>query len=160
MLQESPTAQRQRSKRPLTARAFAHRAEEDGADSSDEAGDGEGGGASARQQLTPEERERKRLRRLLRNRASAQQARERKKHFLASIEERASEMEAAVEGLAARAQLLERENATLRMLLRTATEAPAAQPHAAQPETAEESAEQPEHGATAEAAAEPLPVCE
>jgi transcription factor HY5 len=101
-----------------------------GLDSSDEeeqegAGGKPGGGRAGRAFVSPEERERKRLRRLLRNRASAQQARERKKHYMTSIEVRARDMEAAVSSLESRHALLERENWTLRALLKTATSAPA-----------------------------------
>jgi hypothetical protein len=57
----------------------------------------------------------------MRNRASAQQARERKKHFMAHIEVRAKELDASVLHLESRVSLLERENWSLRALLATAT---------------------------------------
>ena len=54
------------------------------------------------------------MRRLLRNRVSAQLARERKKQHAASVEERAQELEGKAAALTARVALLERENASLR----------------------------------------------
>ncbi len=60
------------------------------------------------------ERERKRLRRLLRNRVSAQLARERKKQQALQTESRAMQLEAHTAALAQRVSTLERENAALR----------------------------------------------
>ena len=103
--------------RPLGARAGL-----DSSDGEDGGGGGNGGArANGRAVLSPEERERKRLRRLMRNRASAQQARERKKNWTSSIEERARELQLCVEHLQGRANMLERENWALRALLKTAT---------------------------------------
>lgn len=63
-----------------------------------------------------EERERKRLRRLLRNRVSAQLARERKKKLAEATESRAEELEGHTLALAQRLERLERENAALRQV--------------------------------------------
>ena len=54
------------------------------------------------------------MRRLLRNRVSAQLARERKKQHAATVETRALELEGKAAALAARVAVLERENSSLR----------------------------------------------
>ena len=66
-------------------------------------------------------RERKRLKRLLRNRVSAQQARERKKAYLASLEHTEVEKERQMHDLENRVAILERENQMLRQVIQTVT---------------------------------------
>jgi hypothetical protein len=111
----------------LPASRSAARAGFDSSDDDDEAGaGGKPGGRAGRAFVSPEERERKRLRRLMRNRASAQQARERKKLWMNNIESRHAHLETAVTSLESRHALLERENWTLRALLKTAVGAPGA----------------------------------
>ena len=61
------------------------------------------------------------LRRLLRNRVSAQQARERKKAYVSDVEARAKEMEERCAALTARVAALERENGVLRSVLKSTT---------------------------------------
>ena len=63
----------------------------------------------------------------MRNRASAQQARERKRDWMAGIEERASALDSRVAELTSQVNALERTNTTLRSLIRTATASAAAQ---------------------------------
>ena len=53
-------------------------------------------------------------RRLLRNRVSAQQARERKKSYVSNLEQRAREQEQSITEMEQRVNKLERENAMLR----------------------------------------------
>jgi len=68
-----------------------------------------------------DEKERKRLKRLLRNRVSAQQARERKKAYMGNLEDRLRSLETRNEELEERANTLEKENSMLRQLLKTKT---------------------------------------
>lgn len=68
-----------------------------------------------------DEKERKRLKRLLRNRVSAQQARERKKAYLSSLEQQEDEKEHRMNELENRARILERENQMLRQVIQTVT---------------------------------------
>ena len=68
-----------------------------------------------------DEKERKRLKRLLRNRVSAQQARERKKAYLASLEHTEVEKERQMHDLENRVAILERENQMLRQVIQTVT---------------------------------------
>ena len=60
------------------------------------------------------EKEEKRVQRLLRNRVSAQQARERKKAYVGQLEVRNKELEEANKKLEKRVKKLEREVAALR----------------------------------------------
>eukprot|EP00239_Pterosperma_sp_CCMP1384_P001800 CAMPEP_0197848046 /NCGR_PEP_ID=MMETSP1438-20131217/7893_1 /TAXON_ID=1461541 /ORGANISM="Pterosperma sp., Strain CCMP1384" /LENGTH=253 /DNA_ID=CAMNT_0043460173 /DNA_START=267 /DNA_END=1028 /DNA_ORIENTATION=- len=74
-----------------------------------------------------DEKERKRLKRLLRNRVSAQQARERKKAYLGDLEVKSKEIEDRNAELEQRVNTLERENFMLRQILKnTTTNKPAA----------------------------------
>ena len=57
----------------------------------------------------------------MRNRASAQQARERKRDWMAGIEERAQALDSKVLTLTNQVNQLERTNWTLRALIKTAT---------------------------------------
>lgn len=68
-----------------------------------------------------DEKERKRLKRLLRNRVSAQQARERKKAYLSSLEQQEDEKERRMNELENRVRILERENQMLRQVIQTVT---------------------------------------
>lgn len=68
-----------------------------------------------------DEKERKRLKRLLRNRVSAQQARERKKAYMGTLEVRLRGLETRNEELEERTNTLEKENSMLRQLLKTQT---------------------------------------
>ncbi|XP_024381386.1 uncharacterized protein [Physcomitrium patens] len=70
------------------------------------------GGASA-------DKEHKRLKRLLRNRVSAQQARERKKAYLSELEIRSKELEHRNAELEERVSTLQRENQMLRQIVKT-----------------------------------------
>jgi transcription factor HY5 len=63
-----------------------------------------------------DEKERKRLKRLLRNRVSAQQARERKKAYMSTLESRSKETEQRVLVLEQQVNKLERENFMLRQV--------------------------------------------
>ena len=70
-----------------------------------------------------DEKERKRMKRLLRNRVSAQQARERKKAYMFSLEdERRAAAEKTAE-LEAKINTLERENFMLRQVVKNSTKA-------------------------------------
>jgi transcription factor HY5 len=71
------------------------------------------GGASA-------DKEHKRLKRLLRNRVSAQQARERKKAYLSDLEVRSKELEQRNAELEERVSTLQRENQMLRQVSNSA----------------------------------------
>ena len=68
-----------------------------------------------------DEKERKRLKRLLRNRVSAQQARERKKAYLASLEHTEAQKARDLHELENRVATLERENQMLRQVIQTVT---------------------------------------
>jgi len=63
-----------------------------------------------------DEKEAKRLKRLLRNRVSAQQARERKKSYVATLEEKCQDQEQRIAEQQQRLNTLERENVMLRCL--------------------------------------------
>lgn len=68
-----------------------------------------------------DEKERKRLKRLLRNRVSAQQARERKKAYLGTLEFQHRETNDKIRGLENKCAALERENFMLRQIVKTST---------------------------------------
>ncbi|KGN60111.1 transcription factor HY5 [Cucumis sativus] len=67
------------------------------------------------------EKESKRLKRLLRNRVSAQQARERKKVYLSELEERATNLEKKNSELEEKLSTLQNENQMLRHILKNTT---------------------------------------
>ncbi|KAG0459755.1 hypothetical protein HPP92_022883 [Vanilla planifolia] len=67
------------------------------------------------------DREHKRLKRLLRNRVSAQQARERKKVYLVELEERVKELEAKNMELEEKLSTIQNENQMLRKILKNTT---------------------------------------
>lgn len=75
----------------------------------------------ARLNTIHDEKERKRLKRLLRNRVSAQQARERKKAYLSSLEQDETEKVSRMAELENRVTQLERENQMLRQVIQTVT---------------------------------------
>lgn len=68
-----------------------------------------------------DEKERKRLKRLLRNRVSAQQARERKKAYMSTLESQFKETEQRVLALEQQVNKLERENNMLRQVVKSTT---------------------------------------
>lgn len=65
------------------------------------------------------DKEHKRLKRLLRNRVSAQQARERKKAYLSDLETRTKELEQRNAELEERVSTLQQENSMLRKVIRS-----------------------------------------
>ncbi|XP_020089272.1 transcription factor HY5-like [Ananas comosus] len=67
------------------------------------------------------DKEHKRLKRLLRNRVSAQQARERKKAYLNELEARVKELETKNSELEERVSTLQNENQMLRQILKNTT---------------------------------------
>jgi len=69
-----------------------------------------------------DDKERKRLKRLLRNRVSAQQARERKKGYMSTLEDGRRDMETKMAELEAKVNTLERENFMLRQVVKNATQ--------------------------------------
>ncbi|KAK9820724.1 hypothetical protein WJX74_003911 [Apatococcus lobatus] len=68
--------------------------------------------------LKDDEKEAKRLKRLLRNRVSAQQARERKKSYVSSLEDRAKELESQISNYEQKVNKLEKENGMLRNVIK------------------------------------------
>ncbi|CAI7770665.1 unnamed protein product [Closterium sp. NIES-53] len=94
------------------------------------AGGAGGGGGVRRRGGSTAEREHKRLRRLLRNRVSAQQARERRKQYLSELEGRVSQLDQRNAELKETLSTLQRENFMLRQVARnTAQAADASQNH-------------------------------
>ncbi|XP_006842875.2 transcription factor HY5 [Amborella trichopoda] len=70
---------------------------------------------------SPADKEHKRLKRLLRNRVSAQQARERKKAYLNELEVKVKQMEKKNSELEERVSTLQNENQMLRLILKNTT---------------------------------------
>ncbi|XP_052208411.1 transcription factor HY5-like [Diospyros lotus] len=70
---------------------------------------------------SPADKENKRLKRLLRNRVSAQQARERKKAYLIELEGRVKDLEKNNSELEERLSTLQNENQMLRQILKNTT---------------------------------------
>ncbi|KAI4337334.1 hypothetical protein L6164_015765 [Bauhinia variegata] len=70
---------------------------------------------------SPADKESKRLKRLLRNRVSAQQARERKKAYLSDLETRVKDLEKKNAELEERLSTLQNENQMLRHILKNTT---------------------------------------
>nr|AKG58815.1 transcription factor HY5 [Fragaria x ananassa] len=70
---------------------------------------------------SPADKESKRLKRLLRNRVSAQQARERKKAYLSDLEVRVKDLEQKNSELEERLSTLQNENQMLRHILKNTT---------------------------------------
>ncbi|CAN6865674.1 unnamed protein product, partial [Brassica oleracea] len=75
-----------------------------------------GGEGQRKRGRTPAEKETKRLKRLLRNRVSAQQARERKKAYLGELENRVKDLENRNSELEERLSTLQNENQMLRQV--------------------------------------------
>ena len=69
-----------------------------------------------------DDKERKRLKRLLRNRVSAQQARERKTAYMSTLEDDRRDIEAKMAEMEAKINTLERENFMLRQVAKNATQ--------------------------------------
>ncbi|KAL0736121.1 hypothetical protein Bca4012_012331 [Brassica carinata] len=80
-----------------------------------------GGEGQRKRGRTPAEKETKRLKRLLRNRVSAQQARERKKAYLGELENRVKDLENRNSELEERLSTLQNENQMLRQILKNTT---------------------------------------
>nr|ABY83460.1 elongated hypocotyl 5 protein [Brassica rapa subsp. rapa] len=80
-----------------------------------------GGESQRKRGRTPAEKETKRLKRLLRNRVSAQQARERKKAYLGELETRVKDLENRNSELDERLSTLQNENHMLRQILKNTT---------------------------------------
>ncbi|XP_076891260.1 transcription factor HY5-like [Bidens hawaiensis] len=76
---------------------------------------------SRRKGKNPADKENKRLKRLLRNRVSAQQARERKKAYLGELEVRVKELEKKNAEVEERLSTLQNENQMLRHILKNTT---------------------------------------
>ncbi|CAK0784426.1 hypothetical protein CVIRNUC_007630 [Coccomyxa viridis] len=83
-----------------------------------EGSNGEEDDLEAKLANTKDEKEAKRLRRLLRNRVSAQQARERKKSYVSNLEQQAKAHEQSVVKLEQKVKTLERENNMLRQIIK------------------------------------------
>ncbi|XP_057799915.1 transcription factor HY5-like [Salvia miltiorrhiza] len=79
---------------------------------------------SKRRGRSPADKENKRLKRLLRNRVSAQQARERKKAYLGDLEVRVKELESKNAELEERLSTFQNENQMLRKILKNTTAGP------------------------------------
>jgi hypothetical protein len=105
--------------------APASQADSDGSDDSDDDGvpDGPSAADIAKHKYNhiEDEKERKKLKRLLRNRVSAQQARERKKAFLGKLEVKCNELESRAQELEHKVNKLERENFMLRQVVKNTT---------------------------------------
>ncbi|OEL25620.1 Transcription factor HY5 [Dichanthelium oligosanthes] len=96
-----------------------------------EAGPGAGGperaqsstaqASSRRRVRSPADKEHKRLKRLLRNRVSAQQARERKKAYLTDLEVKVKDLEKKNSEMEERLSTLQNENQMLRQILKNTT---------------------------------------
>ncbi|KAJ1259784.1 hypothetical protein BS78_10G182700 [Paspalum vaginatum] len=77
--------------------------------------------AARRRGRSPADKEHRRLKRLLRNRVSAQQARERKKAYLSELEVRIKDLEKRNSELEERLTTLQNENQMLRQILKNTT---------------------------------------
>ncbi|WOK93932.1 transcription factor HY5-like [Canna indica] len=92
-----------------------------GADRAQSSTSGGQGSGRRRKGKNPADKEHKRLKRLLRNRVSAQQARERKKAYLCELEAKMKELEARNSEMEERLSTLQNENNMLRQILRNTT---------------------------------------
>ncbi|KAK6927517.1 Basic-leucine zipper domain [Dillenia turbinata] len=79
------------------------------------------GGSQRKRGRSPADKENKRLKRLLRNRVSAQQARERKKAYLNDLELRVKDLEKRNSELEESLSTLQKENQMLRHILKNTT---------------------------------------
>uniref|UniRef100_A0A0D9WRU5 Transcription factor HY5 n=1 Tax=Leersia perrieri TaxID=77586 RepID=A0A0D9WRU5_9ORYZ len=79
------------------------------------------GSSSRRRGRSTADKEHRRLKRLLRNRMSAQQARERKKAYMSELEARVKELERSNSELEERLSTLQNENQMLRQVLKNTT---------------------------------------
>ncbi|KAG8075377.1 hypothetical protein GUJ93_ZPchr0006g45046 [Zizania palustris] len=79
------------------------------------------GTSSSRRGRSPADKEHRRLKRLLRNRVSAQQARERKKAYMSELEVRVKELERTNSELEEKLSTLHNENHMLRQVLKNTT---------------------------------------
>ncbi|CAN6207343.1 unnamed protein product [Urochloa humidicola] len=77
--------------------------------------------AAGRRGRSPADKEHRRLKRLLRNRVSAQQARERKKAYLSELEVKVKDLEKRNSELEERLSTLQNENQMLRQILKNTT---------------------------------------
>ncbi|CAL5042069.1 unnamed protein product [Urochloa decumbens] len=82
---------------------------------------GNAGAAARRHGRSPADKEHRRLKRLLRNRVSAQQARERKKAYLSELEVKVKDLEKRNSELEERLSTLQNENQMLRQILKNTT---------------------------------------
>ncbi|XVF47891.1 hypothetical protein PTKIN_Ptkin03bG0146600 [Pterospermum kingtungense] len=80
-----------------------------------------GEGGQRKRGRSPADKENKRLKRLLRNRVSAQQARERKKAYLNELETRVKDLEKKNSELEERLSTLQNENQMLRQIVKNTT---------------------------------------
>ncbi|XVE98590.1 hypothetical protein REPUB_Repub03eG0119100 [Reevesia pubescens] len=80
-----------------------------------------GEGGHRKRGRSPADKENKRLKRLLRNRVSAQQARERKKAYLNELETRVKDLEKKNSELEERLSTLQNENQMLRQIVKNTT---------------------------------------
>lgn len=78
-------------------------------------------GGQRKRDRSPADKENKRLKRLLRNRVSAQQARERKKAYLGELEARVKDLEKNNSELEERLSTFQNENQMLRQILKNTT---------------------------------------
>ncbi|KAL6839445.1 hypothetical protein ACP4OV_030715 [Aristida adscensionis] len=78
-------------------------------------------GSAKRRGRSPADKEHRRLKRLLRNRVSAQQARERKKAYLSELEVKVKDLEGRNSELEERLSTLQNENQMLRQVLKNTT---------------------------------------
>ncbi|KAH7416437.1 hypothetical protein KP509_14G091500 [Ceratopteris richardii] len=74
---------------------------------------------ASRKKRNPADKEQNRMKRLLRNRVSAQQARERKKAYLSDLEARIKEIEQKNAELEEKVSILQQENVMLRKIIRS-----------------------------------------
>jgi len=120
------------TKRKKDEVAMEEEEEEDDDDEEDSDDDDTGAGdklpkpheiAKTKYNHVEDEKERKRLKRLLRNRVSAQQARERKKAYMSTLEDERRAMEAKTAALESKINTLERENFMLRQVVKNSTKA-------------------------------------
>jgi transcription factor HY5 len=104
-----------------SASASSGAGKEDGARAVAAGAQGHPPAAGKKRGRAPGDKEQNRLKRLLRNRVSAQQARERKKAYLTELEARAKDLELRNAELEQRVSTLQNENNTLRQVRATSS---------------------------------------